>query len=512
MRRSLDWVGGPRFLCKLHQFPVLFAQVLNLIAQALGRFFLDLQMDLQRLEGPAECRARLRARAQQQRVQMQELGHHDATVDVAVRVGLLQLHQIPVREHVDQIRIQAQYLPVGLLDLEFRLIMTASHDLGEYGAQDPCELLDEKKDVVALVHRSLAQADETTKASAFRLPPAPSSPEPSQSSMIRVRDLHKSFFVHRKEPGLLGSVRSLFVRRSIENRALNNVSLDVGAGEILGLVGANGAGKTTLVKILAGIIYPGGGEVSVLGFRPFDRENAFRSQIALVMGQKAQLWWDLPAADCFLLLKEIYRIPEARFRQTLRRLSADLEVEHLLDIQIRRLSLGERMKMELLAAFLHEPRVVFLDEPTIGLDLTAQRHIRNFLLDYIQREGIAMILTSHYMEDIERLCRRIAILREGELVFDGLLEQIVREFATHKILMARLPLENGQNPRVELPAELGRLLEADNGFLRFSIPRDRVAEAAGRLLSEHRVVDLTIVEEDVGRIVEAIMRRRTKET
>ena len=328
--------------------------------------------------------------------------------------------------------------------------------------------------------------------------------------MIRVRNLNKSFWVHTKPPGLRASLRSLFVRTRVERRALRDVSLDVAEGEILGLVGSNGAGKTTLVKILAGIVHPGEGQVDVLGFRPFERSNAFRSRIALVMGQKAQLWWDLPAADCFLLLKEIYRIPGPRFKATINRLAQELEVADLLNVQIRRLSLGERMKMELLAAFLHEPRVVFLDEPTIGLDITAQRHIRNFLLEYRRREGTVMILTSHYMEDIERLCRRIAVLREGELVFDGLLERVVSDFATHKILTARMPLENGKAPSVEFPVELGRILDSDNGFLRVAIPRAKVAEAASRLLSRYHVVDLTILEEDIGRIVEAIMRKRTE--
>jgi len=231
--------------------------------------------------------------------------------------------------------------------------------------------------------------------------------------MIEVERLSKTYYVHRKRPGLRGSLRALFVRDRVERKAVDEVSFRVDEGEIVGLVGANGAGKTTLVKMLAGIIQPAGGTARVLGFDPWKRENAFRSQIALIMGQKAQLWWDLPAADCFLLLKEIYRIPDDRYRATLDDLAQILDVTGLLEIQIRRLSLGERMKMELIAALLHGPRVVYLDEPTIGLDLTAQRAIRDFILQWRERNRPAMLLTSHYMEDIERLCRRILILREG---------------------------------------------------------------------------------------------------
>ena len=237
--------------------------------------------------------------------------------------------------------------------------------------------------------------------------------------MIKVENLHKTFKVHKKEPGLKASGKSLFSRKWIEKKALVDVSLSIGEGEILGLVGANGAGKTTLVKILSGIIHPTSGTTHVLGFNPWERHNDFRKQIALIMGQKAQLWWDLPAEDCFLLLREIYQIPKKQYEENLSFLSNTLNISDQMNIQIRRLSLGERMKMELIAALLHNPRVVFLDEPTIGLDLTAQRAIRQFLLNYRQKHRPAMILTSHYMEDIEQLCERIIILRQGSVVYDG---------------------------------------------------------------------------------------------
>jgi ABC-2 type transport system ATP-binding protein len=219
--------------------------------------------------------------------------------------------------------------------------------------------------------------------------------------MIEVDRLAKTFRVAKKAPGFVGSLKSLVRRETVAKEAVKGVSFRVDEGEIVGLVGANGAGKTTLVKMLAGIIHPTSGEARVLGFRPWERDDRFRRQISLIMGQKAQLWWDLPAADCFLLLKEIYRVPDETYEANLDQLSTMLEVKDELRVQIRRLSLGERMKMELIAALLHGPRAVFLDEPTIGLDLTAQRAVRDFLLAYRERHRPAMIVTSHYMEDIE---------------------------------------------------------------------------------------------------------------
>jgi ABC-2 type transport system ATP-binding protein len=326
--------------------------------------------------------------------------------------------------------------------------------------------------------------------------------------MIEVEKLSKTFTVHKKEPGLAGSVRSLFRRQYIEKRAVREVSFTVGEGEIVGLVGANGAGKTTIVKMLAGIIHPTSGRASVLGFTPWERDNRFRRQIALIMGQKAQLWWDLPAADCFLLLKEIYQIPEERYRSTLGYLSEALEIRDELQIQIRRLSLGERMKMELIAALLHAPRVVYLDEPTIGLDLTAQRAIRDFLLQYRADHRPAMILTSHYMEDIERLCRRIIILREGEIVFDGSLEKVVAEYAEHKVITAHLRKDGANPPSPEGLSGLGLVEECTTDLIRLRVARSRVAETAAELLRRWPVLDLAIEEIDIGTIIERIQRSR----
>ena len=305
----------------------------------------------------------------------------------------------------------------------------------------------------------------------------------------------------------MGSIRSLFRREKIAKHAVRDVSFDVGEGEIVGLVGANGAGKTTLVKMLAGIIHPSSGDADVLGHRPWERDNELRRQIALIMGQKASLWWDLPAADCFLLLKEIYQVPEADYWSRLDYLARVLEVEEQLKIQIRRLSLGERMKMELIAALLHEPRVVYLDEPTIGLDLGAQRSIRDFLLDYRREHRPAMILTSHYMEDIERLCERILIVREGELVYDGGLRDVVERHARHRVVTAHI--RGGPEALAALAWDgPGEVLERNELSIRIRADRDHTAAVSSLLLDRLDVADLAIEEPEIGAVIEHIMRGR----
>jgi len=328
--------------------------------------------------------------------------------------------------------------------------------------------------------------------------------------MIEVDGLSKTFHVHKKAPGLMGSLKSLFRRETVAKEAVRGVSLRVHEGEIVGLVGANGAGKTTLVKMLAGIIHPTAGSARVLGFVPWERDNRFRRQIALIMGQKAQLWWDLPAADCFLLLKEIYRIPEAQYQETLDYLAGVLDIRDELNIQIRRLSLGERMKMELIAALLHRPRVVFLDEPTIGLDLGAQRAIRDFILRYREEHRPAMILTSHYMEDIQRLCERIVIIREGEFVYDGPLQRVVALYADTKVIRAHLRKAHEPPPAAAALQDLGEVVACSEEEICLRVPRADVAHASAQILERYPVADLAIEEMDIGTIIERIFRGRGK--
>jgi ABC-2 type transport system ATP-binding protein len=322
--------------------------------------------------------------------------------------------------------------------------------------------------------------------------------------MIEVKELSKIFRVHKKTPGFWGSVRSLFSREWLEKQALKEVSLRIQPGEILGLLGANGAGKTTLVKILSGIIHPTSGEASVLGYRPWERNNELRRQISLIMGQKAQLWWDLPAADSFELLREIYQVDPTEHKRTQDYLVESLGVQDQLHIQVRRLSLGERMKMELIAALLHKPKVVFLDEPTIGLDLTAQRAIRKFIHQYRKEHKPVMILTSHYMEDIESLCERIAIIKDGALVYDGALSKVVDRFDKDRKLT--FVFEEGvvDVRTSDLP---GEVLSMEMPTLQMKVKKEDLTKAVAQIMARYPVRDIQMEEQDVANVIESLIRK-----
>jgi ABC-2 type transport system ATP-binding protein len=327
--------------------------------------------------------------------------------------------------------------------------------------------------------------------------------------MISVKNLSKTFRVHQKEAGLGGSLRALVRRKWTDKHALMNVDLTVHPGEIIGLIGANGAGKTTLMKILAGIIHPSAGEVKVLGFEPWQRENSYRSQIGLIMGQKNQLWWDLPASDCFLLLKEIYRIPDEVFKKNLTRLVDALQVGTLLTTQVRRLSLGERMKMEIIAAMLHGPKVIFLDEPTIGLDLSAQRVIREFILDYSKEYKPIIVLTSHYMADIEHLCERIAVIQAGKFVYDGSITGIVERFRAHKeVSFEILEMTDALIAKFrERLGPMGHLVQCDRQGLTIRVDPNSVGFLVSEVLKMSPVSDVKIKEEDIASVVEKVMNQ-----
>jgi ABC-2 type transport system ATP-binding protein len=319
--------------------------------------------------------------------------------------------------------------------------------------------------------------------------------------MIKVNNITKTFKVHNKKEGFKASLISLFKRNWIVKKALDDVSLTVAPGEIVGLIGANGAGKTTLAKILSGIVHPTSGTVSVLGHTPWDRSNEYRKQMSLIMGQKASLWWDLPAMDCYLLLKEIYQLKDEDFYGQIKTLSKKLGIESQLNTPIRRLSLGERMKAELIAALLHRPKVIFLDEPTIGLDLTAQKTVRKFLKEYRDENKSSMILTSHYMEDIEELCQRIIILKEGKVVFDGKTSEVKDIMGPEKVVTFHI-----DQKIEESEITLGTLIEINNDLLKIKIRKDDLSEYVSHYLKKYKVLDISIEDPDISTIIEKMMK------
>lgn len=308
--------------------------------------------------------------------------------------------------------------------------------------------------------------------------------------MIKVQALRKTFTSPVKEPGLMGSLKGLVKRETKSKDALKSVNLEIQQGEIIGLIGANGAGKTTLVKILAGIVHPTSGEATVLGFKPWERHNEYRKQMSLIMGQKAQVWWDLPALDSFILLKEIYQIEDSLYKKNLEFLADTLQIHDQLKVQVRRLSLGERMKVELMAALLHNPRVIFLDEPTIGLDISAQKAVREFMKNYQQEFKPITILTSHYMEDIKELCPRIVIIKEGEFVYDGALSKIQRLMGDEKVLSVTTPDKN----------------------FKVSVPRTELSTKTADIFKSNEVLDLNIHDPSIEDIIESIMKNGMKTT
>jgi len=319
-------------------------------------------------------------------------------------------------------------------------------------------------------------------------------------SVIEIKHLKKYYQVHKKEPGLLGSIKSLFKRKYEDVKAVDNISFEIDEGELVGFIGPNGAGKTTTLKCLSGLLYPTSGSISVLGFNPWDREYDFLKQISLVMGQKNQLWWDLPAIESFILNREIYEIPKKQYEETLEELTTLLEVKDILKIQVRKLSLGQRMKCELIAALLHSPKVLFLDEPTIGLDVVMQKKMRDFIKEYNRRKKSTIILTSHYMGDVKELCKRVIIIDKGKIVFDGELEEIVEKYADHKILSIVFSKEI--DPRKL--EEIGEVKEFDYPKAVISVKREAASVASAELLQHFPVADLNVEEVPIEQIIREV--------
>ncbi len=319
---------------------------------------------------------------------------------------------------------------------------------------------------------------------------------------IVVDRLVKNFEVVQKEKGLKGSIKSLFSPKKKTVHALKGISFIIQPGELVGFIGPNGAGKTTTLKTLSGLLYPTSGFVQVLEHDPWEKRREFLKQISLVMGQKNQLWWDLPAIETFELNKEIYEIPKRDYQRNLDELVTLFDVEKLLKTQVRRLSLGERMRMELVAALLHKPKVLFLDEPTIGLDLIGQQKIRDFIYEYNHKNNATIILTSHNMDDLTNLARRVIVIDDGRILFDGALEELTQKFVKEKTIRIYLSKEVD----IKNIEKIGKVINISFPQVVISVPRTTVAVAAAEILQNFPVNDLTIEEVRIEEIIKKVFR------
>jgi ABC-2 type transport system ATP-binding protein len=317
-------------------------------------------------------------------------------------------------------------------------------------------------------------------------------------SVVHVKELTKVFKVPEREPGLRAAAKALVRRTTRDVHAVEAISFDIEPGEVVGFLGPNGAGKTTTLKMLAGLLYPTSGEARVLGHIPSKREKDYLRQMTMVMGNRNQLQWDIPALDSFELYRAIYRLRREDYLAMRDELVELLDVGDLVRKPVRNLSLGERMKVEIVGSLLHRPQVLFLDEPTIGLDVTMQKRIRTFVAEYNQRHGATVLLTSHYMADVEALCKRVIVIHHGRILFDGALASLANEFAAYKTI--GVLLENGN-------AELdgyGEVISRDGDRTVLRVPKAETSRVAARLLSEHEVLDLTIEEPPIEDVIELV--------
>jgi viologen exporter family transport system ATP-binding protein len=324
-------------------------------------------------------------------------------------------------------------------------------------------------------------------------------------AVIEVNGLTKAFRTYKKQPGFVGAVKGLFHRQYEQTVAVNDVHFQIEPGELVGFLGPNGAGKTTTLKMLAGLLYPTGGSAKVLGYTPWERADGYRRQFALVLGQKNQLWWDLPARESLELNAKIYGIPADRFERTVTEMSELLAVHEKLNVSVRELSLGERMKMELIASLLHQPKVLFLDEPTIGLDVVSQKTVREFIRRHNAGQKTTILLTSHYMADIQALCRRVIIIDRGKIFFDGRLDEIVDRFADFKFVTIQCANADAQS--AESLARYGEVVEKNSGSLTFKVKRDRVTAVCKSLLDDLPVSDIDIHEVPIEDVIRQIFAR-----
>jgi ABC-2 type transport system ATP-binding protein len=323
--------------------------------------------------------------------------------------------------------------------------------------------------------------------------------------VIEVSNLTKAFRTYKKQPGFSGAVKGLFRRQYEQTVAVNDVSFKIEPGELVGFLGPNGAGKTTTLKMLAGLLYPTTGSAKVLGYTPWERDDGYRRQFALLLGQKNQLWWDLPARESLELNAKIYGIPKDRFEKTVNEMTELLNVKEKLNVSVRELSLGERMKMELIASLLHQPKVLFLDEPTIGLDVTSQKTVRDFIRRHNAERKTTILLTSHYMADIQELCERVIIIDHGKIFFDGKLSEIVDRFADFKLVT--IQCEKINEISTENLARYGEVVEKTSEAIKFKVKRDRVIPTCKALLDDLPVTDIDIQEVPIEDVIRQIFAR-----
>jgi len=317
---------------------------------------------------------------------------------------------------------------------------------------------------------------------------------------IEVNNLKKTYEYFKKEAGLWGSLKSLFWREKLYNEALKGISFEIEEGELVGFLGPNGAGKTTTLKILSGILYPTSGEAKVLGYVPWNRDRAYQRLFSIVMGQRNQLWWDLPAQESFILNREIYEIDPSTYRRNLDELTELFEIKDIIDVPVRKLSMGQRMKCELVAALLHSPKVLFLDEPTIGLDIISQEKIRNYIKTYNTIKKTTVLLTSHYMRDVERLCNRVIVINNGEIIYDGSVDDLMERYADHKTIRLRFYRgfeEDGLH-------RYGEVVEYDGLNAVLKATKGDIAAVTARILSDLPVEDLSIEEVEIEEVIKKI--------
>ncbi|MDP4008420.1 MAG: ABC transporter ATP-binding protein [Candidatus Peregrinibacteria bacterium] len=316
-------------------------------------------------------------------------------------------------------------------------------------------------------------------------------------TIIKVKNIKKSFEYFKKEQGLIGSIKSLFSREKLYAHAVDDVSFEIQKGEFIGFIGPNGAGKTTTLKMLAGILCPTSGAIEINGFNPWDRKPEFQKKFGLIMGQKNQLWWDLPPIESYMLFKEIYEIPEAKFKKNLDYLVELLDIKEILEVQVRKMSLGQRMKCELAGALLHDPDILFLDEPTIGLDVVSQSNIREFLKKYNEERGATIILTSHYMEDIKRLSKRMIMIDKGKIMYDGSFKKFTEEYTRNRVIEASFTSDIQEKDL----GQYGEIIKYKPLKVQISVPKEHITKTMGRILNELPVENIAIHDKELEEII-----------